>query len=412
MTTTTERAPRPFFNRDLFLIWQGMAESKVGSVLYSIAIGIWVYDQTASAAWMGAMTAVSYIGNMALQPLGGVLADRFPKTRLAAGSDAVCGVTMLALGALALTGHMRLWQVLAVAVVSAVCGAVLNPALNTLLPRVVEPDSLMRASALMHSTQSAIQMIGNAAGGFLVVAFGVPGIILFNGATFLFSAVTEWFIQEPPEPHTAPAARTGVLCDLAGGLRYLTDRPGLFGMMLAGAAVNLTSGGFVGVVYVWCLEKGMSIEQYGLFLGTESAAMLAALLLLTLRPVPGPWRWQTLAISTAAYCLLYTAAMVGQGFWLCTVLYAVNAFFNTVANTFLYPVCIQAVDPAYHGRVLAIFNALCTGTAGLSMVAYGVLGDAVGVSAVCLGGALLTFVPAVLFVLHPMLRRLLGGKGL
>ena len=189
MAAKTETAPRRF-NRNLFLVWQGMAESKIGSVLYSIAIGIWVYDKTDSAAWMGITTAISYFGNMILQPLGGVLADRFNRRNLAAGSDAVCGVVMLALGALALAGKMQVWQVLLVAAISSVCSAVLMPALNALLPQLVEQANLMRASALLNSTQSAIQMIGNAAGGFLVVAFGVPVIILFNGVTFLFSAFT------------------------------------------------------------------------------------------------------------------------------------------------------------------------------------------------------------------------------
>ena len=52
MMANTETAPRRRFNRNLFLVWQGMAESKIGSVLYAIAIGIWVYDKTDSAAWM------------------------------------------------------------------------------------------------------------------------------------------------------------------------------------------------------------------------------------------------------------------------------------------------------------------------------------------------------------------------
>ena len=86
------------WNRDFLLLWHGMAESRIGSVLYSIAIGIWVYDQTDSAALMGIMTSLSYFGALVLQPFGGALADRCSKRALMIGSDAVCGVAMLALG--------------------------------------------------------------------------------------------------------------------------------------------------------------------------------------------------------------------------------------------------------------------------------------------------------------------------
>lgn len=404
MTTKTETAPRRF-NRNLFLIWQGMAESKIGSVLYSIAIGIWVYEKTDSAAWMGITTAISYFGNMILQPLGGVLADRFNRRNLAAGSDAVCGVAMLALGALALAGKMQVWQVLLVAAISSVCSAVLMPALNALLPQLVEQANLMRASALLHSTQSAIQMIGNAAGGFLVVAFGVPVIILFNGATFLFSAFTECFIRVPDTPGTAESH--SILRDFADGIAYLKDHAGLTGMMIAGSAVNLTCGGFVGVVYVWCLDKGMSIEQYGLFLGAESAAMLVATVFITAVPIPRRRRWAVLALASVGYNLLYLGAMTASGFQVCTGLYAGYAFCNMVANMFMYPALMEAIEPAYHGRVLALYNAACIGTMAISMVIYGFLGDLFGVVPVSLAGGVLTLIPALFFVMHPTLRELL-----
>lgn len=407
MNTKTETAPQRRFNRNLFLVWQGMAESKIGSVLYAIAIGIWVYDKTDSAAWMSMTTAISYFGNMLLQPLGGVLADRFNKRNLAAGSDAVCGVTMLVLGMLALMGKMQVWQVLVVAAISSVCSAVLYPALNALLPRLVEQNNLMRASALMHSTQSAIQMIGNAAGGFLVVVFGVPGIILFNGATFLFSSLTEWFIRVPDAPQERDMEHHGLLQDFADGFAYLKRHPGLAGMMAAGAAVNLTCGGFTGIVYAWCLDKGMDIPQYGLFLGAESAAMLAATVLMALVPIPRRRRWHVLALANVGYNLLYIVAMLVSGFQVCTVLYTGFSFCNMVANTFMYPALMEAIEPAYHGRVLALFNAACVGTTAFSMVAYGFLGDAFGVVPVSLAGGVLTLIPAALFVFNPTLRKLL-----
>lgn len=368
------------WTRDFLLVWQGMAESRIGSVLYSIAIGIWVYDQTDSAALMGIMTSLSYFGALVLQPFGGALADRCSKRALMIGSDAACGVAMLALGILALRGAMQVWQVLAVAAVSAVCTALFQPAVNSLIPQLVPAGDLLRASSLINGTGSALQMLGNAAGGFLTVVCGVPG----------------------------PAA---VLGDLWDGLRYVKGRGGLAGMMLAGAVMNLTCGGFAGIAYAWCLEKGMSTGQYGLFLGAESAAMLAAMALMALRPIPGNRQYRVFAGSMALTCGLYIAAMAAQGFWACTVLYALNAFFNTVYNMFLYPSIMRATPAAYQGRVIALFAALSNGGIALSMVAYGALADAWGAGAVCLAGAVATLLPALAFGANRTLRRILRGQG-
>lgn len=228
------------WNRDFLLLWQGMAESRIGSVLYSIAIGIWVYDQTDSAALMGIMTSLSYFGALVLQPFGGALADRCSKRALIVGSDAACGVAMLALGILALRGAMQVWQVLAVAAVSAVCTALFQPAVNSLIPQLVPAGDLLRASSLINGTGSALQMLGNAAGGFLTVVCGVPGIILFNGLTFLFSAATECFIRAGRAPAGSGApGPAAVLGDLRAGICYLKGQGGLAGMMLAGAVATL-----------------------------------------------------------------------------------------------------------------------------------------------------------------------------
>ena len=99
----------------------------------------------------------------------------------------------------------------------------------------------------------------------------MPGIILFNGLTFLFSAATECFIRAGRAPAGSGApGPAAVLGDLRAGICYLKGQGGLAGMMLAGAAMNLTCGGFAGIAYAWCLEKGMSTGQYGLFLGADA----------------------------------------------------------------------------------------------------------------------------------------------
>lgn len=410
---SNQTTPARLWNRDFLLLWQGVAESKLGSVLYAIGIGVWVYDRTDSAALMGLMTSFSYFGALVLQPLGGVLADRCRKRTLIAGSDLVCGVVMLALGALAWQGSMQVWQVLAVAAVSAVCASVLQPAVNSLLPQVTPPGELMRGMSLINGTLNALQMLGNAAGGFFVAFFGVPALIVFNGLTFLFSSCTEWFIRAGRTPaagaqaNGAPGAFWG---ELIGGVRYLRGQPGVARIVLAGAAVNLACAGFTGIVYVWCLEKGMTVPQYGLFLSAESAAMLAGLAVLAVRPIPARRRWGVLVATVTVQSVLYIAAMAAHGFWACTLLYAANAFFNAISNSFMFPAVAAATDPAYHGRVLSLLTALCGGGVAFSMLAYGALADVFGAAAVSFGGALLTVLPYAVFTLDPGMRRLLARE--
>ena len=44
---------KKLWNKDYILLLQGSAVSTIGDLMYSVAIGYWVYEQTGSSALMG-----------------------------------------------------------------------------------------------------------------------------------------------------------------------------------------------------------------------------------------------------------------------------------------------------------------------------------------------------------------------
>lgn len=160
---------RTGLGRDFLLLWQGYAFSAAGNLLYSIAIGIWVYDSTGSAALMGILSAISYLVSFFLQPFAGVLADFFSKRLLIVAADGLRGILMLLLGTAALAGHLTVWEVLTVAWVAALCNVCFVPAAFSALSLLVPGRELMRAQSLIQGSTSVIRTIGNAASGALVL---------------------------------------------------------------------------------------------------------------------------------------------------------------------------------------------------------------------------------------------------
>ena len=64
---------RKLWNRDFVLLLQGNAVSAIGDLLYSVAIGYWVYEQTGSSALMGVMSSISMFVTMFCPPLPAAL---------------------------------------------------------------------------------------------------------------------------------------------------------------------------------------------------------------------------------------------------------------------------------------------------------------------------------------------------
>ena len=50
---------KKLWNKDFTLMLQGDAFSTLGDLLYSVAIGYWVYEQTGSSTLMGVMSSIS-----------------------------------------------------------------------------------------------------------------------------------------------------------------------------------------------------------------------------------------------------------------------------------------------------------------------------------------------------------------
>lgn len=388
---------RPGLGRDFLLLWQGYAFSAAGNLLYSIAIGIWVYDTTGSAALMGVLSAISYLVSFFLQPFAGVLADLLSKRLLIVAADGLRGGLMLLLGLAAMAGHLTVWEVLVVAGAAALCNVCFVPAAFSALSLIVPGRELMRAQSLIQGTTSVIRMIGNAASGALVLWLGVPPMILLNGICFLLSALSELFIHIPSESVPSSTGPRAILAGLAEGFRYLGHLRGVTLAILAGAAVNLFCGGFSGVVYVWCLDKGMNLPQYGLFLGVESAAALAGALLLSTLPPPPLLRPRVFVFAYLVQTVFGIAAMIAPGFLPSAGLYGVSAFFNSITNMMILPALLQIILPDYRGRAVALFSALSDGGMALSLLLYGLLADRFGILSVALGGAVLTLLPAAAF---------------
>ena len=59
---------KKLWNKDFILMLQGNAVSDIGDLLYSVAIGYWVYEKTGSSALMGVMASISMCVTMFLSP--------------------------------------------------------------------------------------------------------------------------------------------------------------------------------------------------------------------------------------------------------------------------------------------------------------------------------------------------------
>lgn len=123
----------------------------IGTWLERLAVGWFVLDTTGSVFLTALSFAARSAPNMFLGSLGGVVADRFSRTRVLSTTTAAKALLMCALAA---CGFLRLhsaWPVLTIVALSSVARASEQPSVQGILGDIGGPSGIARATSL-HST--------------------------------------------------------------------------------------------------------------------------------------------------------------------------------------------------------------------------------------------------------------------
>ena len=89
----------------------------MGMAVRMLAQGWLVLDMTDSPFWVGLVVGLQGVGLVGFGAFGGVLVDRLDRRMALLSVQLGTGTTALAVGLLAVTGHLFLWHMLVAALV-------------------------------------------------------------------------------------------------------------------------------------------------------------------------------------------------------------------------------------------------------------------------------------------------------
>jgi MFS family permease len=162
----------------------GQTISLVGSWTETVAQAILVLQLTHSGVWLGLTTAARYTPVLLLTPCAGVIVDRRSKRRLLLLTQSSLAVTSVVLGALVLSGAIRLWMVFAVALVFGTLTALDNPARLAFISEMVGQRLIRNAVTLNSTLVNVGRATGPIVAATLVSAVGVGWCFVANAASF------------------------------------------------------------------------------------------------------------------------------------------------------------------------------------------------------------------------------------
>src|SRR2546422_6390411 len=153
--------------------------------MQQIALGWLVYALTRRASLLG---TVSFCGNapiLFLGLVGGAIADRASRRTIMLGTLGVIAATALTLALLTASGHIAVWHIIAISMVAGTASALFAPAMQAVIPTLVEPGELLNAISLNSVQFNLARTLGPALAGLVYGRIGAAGCFALNAAGFV-----------------------------------------------------------------------------------------------------------------------------------------------------------------------------------------------------------------------------------
>ena len=393
---------KKLWNKDFILLLQGNAVSTIGDLMYSVAIGYWVYEKTGSSALMGIMSAVSLFVTMILSPFSGSIVDKCNRKWVLVGMDVMQSIVMLVIGALAYMDRLNVPGVLIAAFLAAMGSVFYSPAASTLMIDIIPHDDMVRGQSIFSGSNALINMVGTAFSGVMVAFFGVPLIVMINGLSNLYSAVSELFIRVPKTVQQGtPVTAKGILRDTKEAVRTIFSDKCLQVFVPCALIINLLGAGPLTLVLPFCLEKGFTVDMYGYLMAVWTAASLLCVLVLGVVKLSPKARFWVMAVGFVGSVLFFVLTYLSKEFVVLCVMAFLASFTNCAGNMIFDASLKLALPEMNRGAILGFIQAASVGGSALSALLYGVLGDVFALYLVFAVGSLLSLGPMLYMCFHP-----------
>ena len=382
------------WNRDFVLLLQGNVVSTIGDLMYSVAIGYWVYQQTGSSALMGIMSAISMFVTMCLSPFSGSIVDKCNRKWVMVGMDAMQGFLMLGVGLLAYWDKLNIPGVLLAAFLAAMGSVFYAPAVSTLMIDIIPHDDMTRGQSIFSGSNALINMVGTAFSGVMVAFLGVPLIVILNGLSNLYSAASELFIHVPRtvQQGTRVSFRS-VLRDSGEAVRTIFSDRFLRLFVPFALILNLLGAGPLTLVLPFCMEKGFTVDMYGYLMSVWTAGSLICVLLLGVVKLKPKTRFWVQAVGFASSVVFFGLTYLSKQFVTMCIMAFLASVSNCAGNTIFSASLMLALPEENRGAIFGFIQSASVGGTALSAVIYGVLGDILPLYLVFTVGNLLSLVP-------------------
>jgi len=397
---------RALNSRNYRLFFSGQSISLMGSWMTRVAM-LWLVTRlTGSALMLGVVGFAGQIPAFFLAPVAGVWIDRLDRRKLLVITQTLAMIQSLALAALALTGIIQIWEIIALAVFQGLINSFDMPARQAFVVEMVEDkNDLSNAIALNSSMVNLARMIGPTVAGLIIAVTGEGWCFLLDGFSYI-AVIISLLLMHITVREMIPTKKGATLGQLREGWKYVSTFMPIRTILLLLCVIALMGMPFRVLlpIYAQSILHGDAFTYGVLTAAMAVGAFTGAMLLAARRSVLGLGRLIPamaavfgvglilFAISRSVWISLPLMVMIGLGSML------VMASSNTMLQTI--------VDEDKRGRVMSFYTMSVMGMTPIGSLLGGALAHRIGITDTFIIGGVACLAGAAWFVKSlPTLRK-------
>jgi MFS family permease len=370
-------ALRALRHRNFRLFFCGQSISLVGTWMTRLATSWLVYRLTKSTFLLGTVSFFGQIPTFLAAPVAGVWVDRWNRQRVLLVTQFLAALQSLALAALTLSGHITIWEILALSVFQGFINAFDMPGRQSFLVQMVDGRAdLGNAIALNSTMVNGARLIGPALAGITIAAVGEGWCFLIDGLSYfaVIASLLAMKIESAAIKHSA----ADVLTQLKEGWNYVTSFAPIRTVILLFAIIS-----FMGIPYTVLMPVFATNilhggpHTLGFLMGAAGVgAVVSALTLAARKSVRGLYR--VIPAMAAMFGAGLIAFSFSKNFWLSLALMGVTGFgmmqLFAASNTVIQTI----VEDDKRGRVMGYWTMAYMGASPLGSLLAGSLAPVIG----------------------------------
>ncbi len=382
-----------FHHRNYRLFFAGQLTSLIGTWMQQVAQAWLVLQLTGDPFWLGVVATAQFLPVMVLGLFGGVLADALPKRKVLLVAQVAMMILAFALAALVITGVVEVWMIVLLAFLLGITNAIDMPARQAFAVELVGRDHVGNAVALNSAMFNAARVVGPAAAGLSIGAFGIAAAFVLNGLSFVAVIVGLWLIDEHELQLSTridrPTSARAVVANLAEGLDYVRRTPVVL-LAVTTVGVVATVGMNWNVLLPAFAQEDLASDAAGfgfLMAASGIGSVLAAVRLVMGRPRPT-------RLATGALLLgIATIFLAGSRVFPVSLGLMVLVGFGSILMAATGNTTIQLAVPDHlRGRVMSVYTTVFSASVPIGGIAFGAIASNFGPPVAIGVGGILTVI--------------------